>query len=520
LNTTTAYNLADFFFGARSRYQLTNTTLLAYRQRMHFGFVQDDWKVNSRLTLNLGVRYEFATPQWEADNHLSNYDPKTNALILAKSGSLYDRALVNPDLNNWAPRLGMAYSIDPKTVIRGGYGVSYIHFNRLGGENILGYNPPTVNTIQVDQLISQGLCTSTSNPLTCFRTTQQGYPANLTTAANVNTLLSKVNYTPADTRTGYVQSWHFTVQRELFSKFLLDVGYVGNHSLKLITLGDLNSGRVNAIGENTALNSRRPIPNFSIIQESFNGGWGNYNALQVKLERRFSNGLYFLDTFTWSKALDNISGHLEANNGDNSRIRIDNLNIDKAVSSYNIPFNSTTVVSYDLPYGRGKKYGSDIPGVLNAIAGGWNININNVMTSGRPVNIKYSPSAQFQVSSYPTYRPNYVGGDIQVPDSQRNENNWFNKAAFAVPTLSTQPFGNLGRNTGVTDAFYQLDLSIHKEFMLPREGMTLQFRGEGFNVLNTTNFRDPNSDFSNQAFGTITGTRPARQLQFALKLLF
>ena len=521
LSAASAYNLADFLFGARSQYQLTNTTVLRYRQRMHFGFLQDDWKLSPKLTLNLGTRYEFATPQWEADGRLANFDPVAKKLIQAKaSGSLYDRALVNPDLNNWAPRLGIAYALTSKTAIRAGYGVSYIHFNRLGGENILGYNPPVVNTAQVDQLVTQGLCGQVANPLTCFTPTQQGYPANLTVPANVSFLLSKLNYTPPDTRTGYVQAWHFTIQRELFSKFVLDVAYSGNHSVKLLALGDFNSARANSsAAENTPLNNRRPLSGFSIIQESFNGAWGNYNALQVKLERRFSGGLYFLDTFTWSKAMDNVSGHLEANNGDNSRIRIDNLNADKGVSSYNIPFNSTTVLIYDTPYGRGRKYGGNAPAALNGIAGGWRLTLNNVMTSGRPVNISYSPSSQFQVSSYPTYRPNYLGGPVLTPEEQRTENNWFNRAAFASPTDVTRPFGNLGRNAGATDAFYQLDLSTHKEFAI-REGWKLQFRGEAFNLLNTTNFRDPQANINNQAFGTITSTRPARQLQFALKLLF
>jgi hypothetical protein len=521
LSTATAYNLADFFYGARSQYQLTNTTILRYRQRMNFGFVQDDFKVSPKLTLNLGVRYEFATPQWEADGHLANFDPATKTLIQGKgSGSLYERALVNPDRNNWAPRVGLAYSLTPKTAIRAGYGVSYIHFNRLGGENILGYNPPTVNTVQVDQLVTQGLCGASSNPLTCFTPTQQGYPANLTVPANVSFLLTRVNYTPPDTRTGYVQAWHFTVQRELFSNFVLDVAYAGNHSVKLIALTDLNSARTNASSaENTPLNSRRPLQGFSIIQESFNGAWANYHALQVKLERRFSAGLYFLETYTWSKAMDNISGHLEATNGDNSRIRFDNLNADRGVSSYNIPFNSTTVFIYDTPYGKGRKFGSNAPAVLDVIAGGWRVTMNNVITSGRPINLSYSPSGQFQVSTYPTYRPNYLGGSIYAPEELKSENNFFNRAAFAAPTDVTKPFGNLGRNAAIGDAFFQLDLSIHKEFSV-REGWKLQFRAEAFNLANTTNFRDPQANINNQAFGTITSTRPARQMQFALKLLF
>jgi hypothetical protein len=128
--TDARYTLADFFFGARSQYALCTTFIAQIRQRMHFAYLQDDIKVNPKLTLNVGMRYEYATPQWEAENRLTNFDPATNTLIKASDGSIYNRALVNPDRNNFAPRFGFAYQITPKTVARGGYGVSYIHFNR------------------------------------------------------------------------------------------------------------------------------------------------------------------------------------------------------------------------------------------------------------------------------------------------------------------------------------------------------------------------------------------------------
>jgi outer membrane receptor protein involved in Fe transport len=123
---------------------LNNEIVLNYQQRMHFAYVQDDFKVSSKLTVNMGLRYEFATPQWENQNRLGNFDPAANQLIQAKSGGLYERALVHPDRNNWAPRLGLAYQLGQKTVIRSGYGVSYVHFNRMGGENLLGYNGPSI----------------------------------------------------------------------------------------------------------------------------------------------------------------------------------------------------------------------------------------------------------------------------------------------------------------------------------------------------------------------------------------
>ncbi|MBO0861842.1 MAG: TonB-dependent receptor, partial [Chloracidobacterium sp.] len=383
------YNLADFFFGARSSYSLNNTALLNYRQRMHFAYVQDDFKLSPKLTLNLGLRYEFATPQYEADNHLANFDPATGKLIQAKDGSLYDRSGVHPDLNNFAPRIGLAYMLTPRTTIRSGYGISYVHFNRLGGENILGYNGPFIVGASISQQpVSQGvpvpLCVG-DNFLNCFRPTQSGYPNGLTSPANFSPLASRVDFTPSDIRTGYVQSWHLTAQRELLPNLLLEVAYVGNHSVKLVALADYNQARPNATNENTALQARRPIPGYSFIEISFPGGQANYHALQAKLERRFSGGLYLLNSFTWSKAIDNVAGHLEANFGDNSRINFRNMASDRGLSNYNQPLNNTTSVVYDLPFGKGRKFASGMSKYADAVIGGWRL--------------IYNPSSAFQVGS-------------------------------------------------------------------------------------------------------------------------
>jgi hypothetical protein len=274
---------------------------------MHFSYVQDDFKVNRRLTLNLGLRYEFATPQWEKDNFLTNFDPATNSLIQAKDGSIADRALVNPDKNNLAPRLGLAYGINEKTILRAGYGISYIHFNRMGGENLLSFNGPHVVAINITQQPSQGLCGANTPPTTCFRTTQQGYPEGLNVPANFSTLNARVNYIPRDTPTGNVQSWHVSVQRELLPNFIVDVGYVGNKSRDILILGDFNQARPNGPAENTALQARRPIAGFQEVQAAFAGGNGDYHALQLKVERRYSRGLYLLNSFTWSRARDNAT---------------------------------------------------------------------------------------------------------------------------------------------------------------------------------------------------------------------
>jgi hypothetical protein len=517
VSSNNLYNLVDFLFGAQSSYSLNNQIVLNYRQRMHFTYLQDDWKVNSKLTLNLGVRYEFATPQWEDQNRISNYDPVANQLIQAKAGSIYDRALVHPDRNNWAPRVGFAYELTPKTVIRSGYGISYIHFNRLGGENLLGYNGPSIVNLTINQLPSQPLCTG-DQYRNCFRLMEQGYPAGLVDPANFSTATTRTNYTPADYRTSYVQSWHLTVQRELAKDLILDVAYVGNRSVGLMILADYNQARANATGENIPLIQRRPISGFDYIQISYGGGFASYHALQTKLEKRYSNGIYLLNSFTFSKAMDNASGHLEAYNGDNSRVNFRNVPAEKAIGAYDQPFNNTTSLVWEIPYGKGRRWGSGMPAVVDGVLGGWRLTGINTMTSGQPINITYSPTSQGQVSGAPSYRPNYLGGDIYSAD--KTPSNYFNKAAFALPSY-TSPFGNLGRNIARTESIFNFDFGLHKEFPLWWESGRLQFRSEFFNLFNTTNLGAPSQNVSNANFGTITGlSSPARQIQFALKLVF
>jgi hypothetical protein len=513
------YNLADFMFGARSAYSLINPFIANLRQRMHFGYLQDDFRVNPRLTLNLGLRYEVATPQWEKDNFLTNFDPATNSLIQASDGSIYNRALVDSDRNNFGPRLGLAYSLTEKTVLRSGYGISYIHFNRLGGENILSFNGPHVVALNISQQPSQGPCGPTTPPSACFRPTQQGYPEGLNVPANYSTLNARVNYIPRDTPTGNVHSWHVTVQRELAQNLVLDVGYVGNKSRDLMILGDYNQARPNGPTENATLQARRPLQDFQFIQIAFAGGEADYHGLQVKLERRFSRGLYLLNSFTWSRAMNNASGHLEVHNGDSSRVNFRDLASNWGLSGYNQPLNNTTSFVWDLPFGRDRRFANNLPAVLEGILGGWRVAGINTMTSGVAVNLTYSPAAAFSVSGAPAYRPNLTG-DPLMPKGQRSITSYLNPETVVIPTDRTQPFGNAPRNSVRGYAFRQLDLGIHKSFPLGVEQTRLELRVEAFNMLNQTNFGAPNGNRSASAFGTINSTLPARQIQLGAKVYF
>ncbi|MDQ6679330.1 MAG: TonB-dependent receptor [Acidobacteriota bacterium] len=514
-----AYNLTDFLTGARSHYELNNYAIVDYRQRMHFAYLQDDFKASAKLTLNLGLRYEFATPQWEKNNRLANFDPATQTLIQAKNGSLYDRALVNPKYNNWAPRIGLAYKVAPNTVIRSAYGISYVQFNRLGGENLLAYNGPNILDATIDQTPDLPLCAPDSPPTSCFRTTQQGYPANFAVPANFNPLAAQARYIPKDNPTGYVQSWHFTVQQQITPTLVVDAAYVGNRGTHLMILADYNQAVPNQPGQNLSLQARRPFQKFNTIEVAYGAGSSNYNALQLKVEKRYSAGLYLLNSFTWSKAIDNASGHLETAYGDNSRVNIRDLRNEKGPSGYDQPFNDTTSVVYDLPYGTGRRFGAGAPSAVQAILGGWQFSAIDTATSGFPINLSYSPTPQFQVSGLPTYRPNVIGNPV-TPEGQRDQRNYLNRATVLIPTDPSQPFGNSGRNNARSHAFYQLDAAMHKQFRLWSESSSLEFRAEAFNVFNQTNFQPANSNISSSSFGSITATFPARQLQFALKLLF
>ncbi len=518
-----AYGLADFFIGAPSHYELNNLAIVNYRQYMNFFYIQDDWKVNDRLTLNLGMRYEFASPQWLESNKIANFDPRTQSLIQAKSGDLYDRSLQDPDYGDWAPRFGFAWRPVNKTVLRGGYGISYQQFNRLGGENLLAYNGPNIIDAQIDQLPSQGICASPSAPpLSCFRPTYFGYPDNFAVPANFNTATAQARYIPRDNPTGYVQSWHFTVQRELAKDLVLDAAYVGNKGTHLMILADANQAAVQQPGKTLTLAQRRPYTNFGFIEIAYGAGYSNYNALQVKLEKRYSRGLYLLNSFTYSKGIDDASGHLETANGDNSRANFFNLRSEKGVSSYNQKFNNTTSLIWSVPFGKGRRYMSNANPFVNGALGGWEFTAINTANSGLPINITYTPDALYTVSTAPNYRPNVIGDPV-TPEGQRTVSNYLNPKSFSSPTadgVHTYPWGSAGRNIAVGYGLFQLDIGLHKQFPLWRESRNLEFRAEAFNVLNQTNFMAPNSNWSSTSFGSITSTFPARQLQFAMKFLF
>ncbi len=334
--------------GLRSQYALSNPLVANIRRDMHFVYVQDDFRANDRLTLNLGLRYEYATPMWEENNVLSNYDPVARQMVIAKDGSIADRALVNPDRNNFGPRLGLAYSASRKTVLRGGWGISYVHNQRTGAADLLPINGPQVINAVANQ-------TNPADP--SFRPTEAGYPAGFTDPSRFNPLASNITYIPEDYRSGRVQSWFASVQRELRPNMLIDVAYVGNRADGLVMIANLNQAAPNNAAGSLSLQARRPIQEFSDITYVFNGGKSRYNALQTKFEWRMRD-VTLLSSLTLSKAEDNGAQSLENQNGNFPGPQdFHNLDAEYGTGAYDQPYNTTTSFVWSLPFGRGPPVG-------------------------------------------------------------------------------------------------------------------------------------------------------------------
>ena len=369
-----------------------------------------------------------------------------------------------------------------------------------------------------------------------FITTEQGYPAGITNPANFNPLTSNNAYIPADTRWPYIQSWVASIQRELTKNTVLEIAYNGNHALRLPIIGDYNQAAPNAVTATCnpptivsgclGIQARRPISTFSSITWVDPAGQEAYNGLSARLEHRLGAGLYFLNSFTWSKALGNSEQALESYPGSSvaNPQNIRNLAAERGPSSFDVTLMNVTSVVYQLPFGKGRKFGANFNRTLDLIAGGWELNGINTANSGVPLNVVYSPAAINDVTGriadyrgLSQMRPNLVGdpGGLSGPAML---DNYFNKAAFQTPT-ATSPFGTLGRNALRSPGLAQLDLSINKNFRF-NERITAQFRSEFFNILNHTNFGLPNTTATDAAFGTIRTIYPPRQIQFALKVLF
>jgi hypothetical protein len=544
---------ADFLFGTTNAYSLANFYVAHLTQNMHNLYAQDDWHVLPNLTLNLGLRWEYGSPYADLYNRTSNFDPGTQTVLTTTPGAVagngitpfsgggtYGKTLVNPDFTDFGPRLGFAYAIDPKTAIRGGFGISYAHYTRAGSGDILGINAPQAQFASVVQ-IAPTAANHCSTPIpaqiipiggttpSCYATADQGYPSGLVTSFNPAT--DNITYIPKNTKDSYVESYFLSVQRTLAKNTLLDIAYVGNHGVKL--QGFLNANQLNP---SVITNGKftRPYANWpSDITAAVNEFYSNFNSLQVKYEQQFVGGLTLLNTFTWEHSLDNASASLEGNtpspqDGNNPRA-------DYSQSDYNLPVANITSLVYELPFGRGRHFASSSNGVVNTVIGGWQVSAINTMQAGTPFNITYSPNSTQAVSPQIAatyrganeYRPNYVPGQ-PVTNGRKYRAastgyvNYINLNAFVLPPIKDaagnvlSPFGNASRNPGRTPAFYQTDLALNKKFATPIESLKVEFRTEFYNIFNHTNLYLPGgislSQGTTSAIAGVGGTVPVSSI--------
>jgi hypothetical protein len=516
----TSYNLADFIFGTPSIINLGNDVVVNLRQHAQGLYFQDDYRVTSNLTLNLGLRWDYATPLYERNNNYSNFDPTTVSMVQATSGSIFNRALVHPDYKDYGPRFGLAYSLSQNLVLRGGYGISYAYFNRVGSA-LEGINAPQELFGVLNQSIPAG-----GSPPPGFLTTQNSFTTGIANPANFNPANSNVVYIPPDTRSPYIQTWFLSFQQQLTKDTVVEFAYNGNHSLRLPILGDYNQAAPNAVGGTLGVQARRPIPSFGPITWVDPVGNNHYDGLSIRVEHRFNRGLYFLNSFTYGsavgdseQALEYYAGYFEANPQN-----IHNLAAEIGPSSFDVKYNNVTSLVYEIPFGRNRRFGSNMNQVEDNFVGGWEVTAINTAHTGTPLNVFYGPNTAQDVTGLSNdyrgeafLRPNVSGNPISQTTAQM-VNTYFAGYTFTTPPVNN-PFGNLGRNAFRAPGFEQLDFSVDKSFQI-WEQTRIQFRSEFFNFLNQTNYGIPNTTTTSSAFGTIRTVYPARQIQFALKVLF
>ena len=439
--------------------------------------------------------------------------------IFAKDGGIFERSLIHPDRNNFAPRFGFAYSPTNAWVIRGAYGIFYNHSNRQGREGLLGFNPPFLvdNTINVSG-------NNVTSAAAIFRL-QDGYPSGLLDPTRLSTTVGR-RAQDANQRTPYIQQWNLGIQREVIKDLLLEVAYVGNKGTKLAGFRNANQRAV-VINATTgaATAGARPFPTLGDIQFLENRVLSNYHSLQVRLEKRFSNGFTFLGSYTWGKALTEAPDHLSTSGAgagfDVGTFREpqnpNNLKAERGLAEFDIQHRFVASYVWELPFGQGRRYGSDAGAVFNALLGGWNVTGIHSFQSGLGLTAVQTGGGVLDLGTERRGRPNLIGD----PKGPQTIDQWFNRAAFAAtdPTKGIV-FGSSGIGVMRGPGLINFDFTLAKNFQFT-ETRYFQFRTELFNAFNRVNLGLPNLNVADNAFGTIrTTATPARIIQFALKFYF
>jgi hypothetical protein len=541
---SSGFVFADFMVGLPSQaYRVLSEGDAMMRTTYYAGFVQDDWKVSRKLTLNLGLRYENQRPWTDKYDAVINAQvtslgvgpagayliPNTPPPIYTRpgTGSFYNsvkfqyaqgqmtqvgdqymgRGLINPSDRNWGPRLGLAYNPADHWSIRAGFGIFYVQdisnivfdmARNLGGKD--GYVIPST---QRTTYLSAPWITETGSPL-C-----PGW-------SGVCVAAPQIQATDQNNRTPYVEQYLLNVQRELTHNLVLEVGYLGNEGHHLDRFQVVNQAILpSGPNDHSSTASRRPWPAYGNIQEVAGVVNSNYNALNGKLTQRLTKGLAYTVAFTWSKAIDEGSA-TRTNGGDtlwpnNSYT----LNTMRGPSQFNMPRRFVASYVYDLPFGRGGSFLAH--GIAGAIIGGWQLGGILTLADGTPVQGSTLGDTT-NIGNLADF-PNVTG--ISPIPTNRSANNYFNAAAFnfTSPSLSYLP-GNEGRDVLSTPGSETFNTSLARTIKL-HENHALAFRFEAFNTLNHPNWNTPPNDPRSPAtFGVVTSAKTMRQLQLALKYSF
>lgn len=476
------------------------------RLTQYFFFAQDDFKVSRKLTINYGLRYEYYSPAVDQRDNQSNFDIASGQVLLAGRGD-NSRSLVTSDKNNFAPRIGFAYSVNDRTVIRSGYGISYFpdKFGASGGTlntnfpfiTLQQINPPDPFTPAPALSLESGIAPPTS--------------ADLSQPSLA--LVGDITAFDPDYKIGYVQFWNLTVQRQLFSDLVLEAAYVGTKGTHLF--GNLHVNLNQPEPGPGPLDPRRPFA--SIAPEAVNiflrdsSQSSIYHSLQAKAEKRFGRGLYFLNSYTWSKSIDDAAFAIDPQNVRGTT---------RGPSTFDVRHLFTNSTLYELPVGRGRRFGTNMNSILDGFIGGWQVNGIYTFRTGLPATVSLSSGlVASTLNNGGANRPDLVG-DPNLPSDERTIERFFNTDAFAAPPTDSFRFGNIGRNTIRGPNFSNLDLSVFKTFYF-QERYALQFRSEFFNLPNHPNYGLPNTTLGTAGFGTISSLAGNnRQIQFALKFSF
>jgi hypothetical protein len=499
----TGDGLAEFMLGWAAAGSLGNENGENLMVNSIAGFIQDDWKVSSRLTVNLGIRYDVFLAPTFPDGHVSNF--LLDYSQLGPTGRLPEIRPQNgsdcgcdQNLHNIAPRLGLAYRVTDKTVLRSGFGIIYAQDDSLNGNFARWMN-------QSPDFVEYSFATTDRiNPLL---TLQNGFPAVQLPATSVPGPASVgINIQPAKIPDQYSNQWFFDLQRELPFDTLMTIGYSGNEAHHQIVAFDYNLPYGPAA---SSVASRRNFPYYTAVTRQMPLGNSNYNALLWKMEKRFSKGVSFLSAFTMSHTIDNLFETGNATTGDNATVPW-NLQLNRGNSYIDIRRQWAFSVAYELPFGKGKPWlnGSR---ALDAVVGGWQLASLATLRSGIPFTDVTSGGI---TNAGGADRPNRIGSGVL--SSGQSIYHWFDTSAFVTQPQFT--YGNAGRNILFGPDLSNLDLSLSKSFAIT-ERTRLQFRAESFNFTNTPAFGQPAATTNALGAGAITSAGNPRQIQFGLKLI-